>query len=457
MSGASIAHTVVPDAASHTAAADAQLSGIYTSTTEVTAAPALQAIGTTAPSVEKPNTTAAPLSQPSPLGIPIPVSGSATELSSAASAAVNAPPIPTTIAANSSPNSNERNTRSTTSGNSSKPTPLSLAPSSTTAPSVSPSRLQSQSASSVVPPPSRFLRSPKGFQTHRQNTLSESIPRQTILKALASTKSRGPLSAGLEPGSALSANKMDSLTINTPGSGMTDGSLKHPLQSPCFFHERFDDVINIDKVLEEVKAASEYTSHHRLLQTATGVREVARQLGRKPIKMHVKSVMIVTKARDNTLVTLTREVAHWLMKTPRYGSDLGVNVYVDEKLQKSKRFDSEGLIKSEPRFASMLKYWTPDLCWTSPEKFDLVLTLGGDGTVLFTSWLFQRVVPLILSFSLGSLGFMTNFPFDMYKEHLDKVLTEGMRVNMRMRFTCTVYRDSKGQMEEAEQFEVLNG
>lgn len=249
---------------------------------------------------------------------------------------------------------------------------------------------------------------------------------------------------------------MDSLTINTPGSGMTDGSLKHPLQSPCFFHEKFDDVINIDKVLEEVQADAEYTSHHRLLRTAAGVREVARQLGRKPIKMQVKSVMIVTKARDNTLVTLTREVAHWLMKTPRYGSNLGVNVYVDEKLQKSKRFDAEGLIKAEPRFTSMLKYWTPDLCWTSPEKFDLVLTLGGDGTVLFTSWLFQRVVPPILSFSLGSLGFMTNFPFDMYKEHLDKVLTEGMRINMRMRFTCTVYRNSKGEMEEAEQFEVLN-
>ena len=250
---------------------------------------------------------------------------------------------------------------------------------------------------------------------------------------------------------------MDSLTINTPGSIPDSG--KHPLQSPCFFHEKFDGVVNIDKVIEEVQAASEseYMSHSRLLQTATGVREVSRQLGRRPIKMQVKSVMIVTKARDNTLVTLTREVAHWLMKTPRYGSDLGVTVYVDEKLKKSKRFDAEGLIRSEPHFAEMLNYWTPDLCWTSPEKFDLVLTLGGDGTVLFTSWLFQRIVPPILSFSLGSLGFMTNFPFEMYKEHLDRVLTEGMRINMRMRFTCTVYRDSKGQMEEAEQFEVLNG
>ena len=314
-----------------------------------------------------------------------------------------------------------------------------------------------QIQSNLVQPSSSFLRSPKSFRSRRQNALSiESIPRQTVLKALASA--RGPFSAGLEPSAAFK-NKMDSLTINTLGSAMPDG-LKHPLQSPCFFHEKFDDVINIDKVLEEVKEVqddSNYTSHHGLLQTATGVREVARQLGRRPVKMQVRSVMIVTKARDNTLVTLTREVAHWLMKTPRYGSDMGVTVYVDEKLQKSKRFDAEGLVRAEPRFAGMLKYWTPDLCWKSPGKFDLVLTLGGDGTVLFTSWLFQQIVPPILSFSLGSLGFLTNFPFEMYKEHLDNVLTEGMRINLRMRFTCTVYRGNKGQMEEAEQFEVLNG
>lgn len=234
------------------------------------------------------------------------------------------------------------------------------------------------------------------------------------------------------------------------------------MQSPCFFHKRFDDAVNLQKVLEEV-TDDEWLSHSRLLQTATGVREVSKQLQRRPIKRAVKNVMIVTKARDNSLVHLTHDLAEWLLSTPRYGSNLGVNVYVDAKLRHSKRFDAQGLIQKNPAFEHMIQYWTPDLCWTSPEKFDLVLTLGGDGTVLFTSWLFQRIVPPVLCFSLGSLGFLTNFEFENYKSHLNAVMGDvGMRVNLRMRFTCTVFRKDRskgaeaGAVEEGEQFEVLN-
>ena len=253
------------------------------------------------------------------------------------------------------------------------------------------------------------------------------------------------------------------------------------LQSPCFFHRRFDDAVNLDRVVEEI-SGDEGMSHSRLMQTATGVREVSKQLRRRPIKRAVRTVMIVTKARDHDLVTMTRELAEWLMSTPRYGSGVGVHVYVDAKLRHSKRFDAAGLVQKNARFEELLDYWTPHLCWSSPDRFDLVLTLGGDGTVLFTSWLFQRIVPPVLSFSLGSLGFLTNFQFDDYREHLDRVMGDaGMKVNLRMRFTCTVYRcknrPSDGrrrrrsrrrrgaegadavdppELEQGEQFEVLN-
>ncbi|KAL2072590.1 hypothetical protein VTL71DRAFT_11933 [Oculimacula yallundae] len=307
--------------------------------------------------------------------------------------------------------------------------------------------------------------------THRKNALSvESIPRQSIIKALAaSARTHNPRDLSLT--GMVSAHQMEnrrgSSASQMLSAALTDLAIRNgtpttprfnALQSPCFYHERFDDVLNIDKVLEEIRG-NEWMSHSRLLATATGVREISKQLQRRPIKRAVRNVMIVTKARDNQLVHLTRELATWLMSTPRYGSDLGVNVYVDAKLQNSKRFGAEKILEEHPRFQRLLKYWKPEMCRNQPEKFDLVLTLGGDGTVLFTSWLFQGIVPPILSFSLGSLGFLTNFEYDKFKEQLNKVMgEEGMRVSMRMRFTCTVYKGgaTRNGAEEAEQFEVLN-
>ncbi|KAH8179714.1 ATP-NAD kinase domain-containing protein [Sarocladium implicatum] len=323
--------------------------------------------------------------------------------------------------------------------------------------------------------------------SHRRNNQSDTIPRQTIIKALASVarnnkpealslnsmlSAQNSLSAAADdaaatggdhqalPSSAASSQKLaDALNdLALRRSNFTPTTALPALQSPCFYHQRFDDAVNIDKVLEEIKN-DDAMSHSRLVRTATGVREVSKQLQRRPIRRAVKNVMIVTKARDNQLVHLTRELATWLLATPRYGSDLGVNVYVDAKLRNSKRFNARGITAENDRFQDMLRYWTPDLCWSQPDKFDLVLTLGGDGTVLFTSWLFQRVVPPILSFSLGSLGFMTTFEFEKYKEHLTRVMgDDGMKVNLRMRFTCTVWRANGvgGEMDEGEQFEVLN-
>lgn len=336
--------------------------------------------------------------------------------------------------------------------------------------------------SSLAPSTSTSIRSPKSLFSYLKNTRSTEIPRQTIMKALASrppgsTNTSLPLAASLtglltstetdrvQNPNTLSSQRLSTALANLQSAAFTERSppsTRLPLRSPCFFHQRFDDAVNIDKVLEDV-ADDEWLSHSRLMHTATGVREVSKQLQRRPIKRAVRNIMIVTRARDNKLVYLTRDLAEWLLTTPRYGGDVGINVYVDAKLRTSKRFDAPRLLQKDSRFEHMLKYWTPDLCWTSPERFDLVLTLGGDGTVLFTSWLFQRVVPPILSFALGSLGFLTNFEFDEYKSHLDRIMGEGgMRVNLRMRFTCTVWRVDRsagaeqGVVEEGEQFEVLN-
>jgi NAD+ kinase len=49
------------------------------------------------------------------------------------------------------------------------------------------------------------------------------------------------------------------------------------MRSPCFVHKTFGASIDLERVIDECRA--EEMTHHNLLQTATGVREVARQLG----------------------------------------------------------------------------------------------------------------------------------------------------------------------------------
>jgi NAD+ kinase len=61
-------------------------------------------------------------------------------------------------------------------------------------------------------------------------------------------------------------------------------------------------------------------------------------------------------------------------------------------------------------------------------------------------------VPPVLPFALGSLGFLTNFDFADHQSVMDSVLDAGIRVNLRMRFTCTVYRAvafEEGQVRKA--------
>lgn len=73
----------------------------------------------------------------------------------------------------------------------------------------------------------------------------------------------------------------------------------------------------------------------QLAETAVGVREMSKQLGRlfytrrsasgslctgrARIRANIQSVLIVTKARDNRLIKLTRELALYLMLKPRHG------------------------------------------------------------------------------------------------------------------------------------------
>ncbi|KAF9163217.1 hypothetical protein BGX20_001404 [Mortierella sp. AD010] len=180
------------------------------------------------------------------------------------------------------------------------------------------------------------------------------------------------------------------------------------------------------------------TPTSRLAESAVSVREVSKKIGRARVKWETpKTVMIVTKPGDDSLLGITKKIALWMI------SNRGFIVFVDEKLKDVPKFKYPSFLKSTKHgydYTQSLKFWTAYLCAEDAHLFDFVITLGGDGTVLFTSWLFQRIVPPILPFSAGSLGFLTPFPTGDYKDIISTCLEDGVRVNLRMRFSCTIYR-----------------
>ncbi|KAI5609435.1 NAD kinase b, partial [Silurus asotus] len=73
---------------------------------------------------------------------------------------------------------------------------------------------------------------------------------------------------------------------------------------------------------------------------------------------------------------------------------------------------------------------------------DLIVCLGGDGTLLYASSLFQGSVPPVMAFHLGSLGFLTPFKFESYKTEVDKVFAGNAAVVLRSRLKVKVLKGS---------------
>lgn len=213
--------------------------------------------------------------------------------------------------------------------------------------------------------------------------------------------------------------------------------------------------------------SSRLLTKKQLSDMAWGVRELSKRLGSIRLKLKVRTVFLLTKAHDESLIENTREVAKWLLSEDRAVRYI---VYVEENLKDHKKFNAKGLLedlerqkqkKKEqnpdsdgdqvPSGASTpngkkerrLRYWNNEMCRNRPHTFDFAVTLGGDGTVLYASWLFQRIMPPVLSFALGSLGFLTKFDYGNFEETLTKSFRDGVTVSLRLRFEGTVMRSQK--------------
>lgn len=86
------------------------------------------------------------------------------------------------------------------------------------------------------------------------------------------------------------------------------------------------------------------------------------------------------------------------------------------------------------------------------DRADLVVVLGGDGTLIHAASVLKgRAVP-ILGVNLGSLGFMTEIPRDDVFSAIDDVFAGRGEIASRMKLSCRVYRDDKLLLQD----DVLN-
>ncbi|TPX74415.1 NAD+ kinase [Chytriomyces confervae] len=226
------------------------------------------------------------------------------------------------------------------------------------------------------------------------------------------------------------------------------------------------------------RASGAKKTHIRLANTAVGLREVAKKIGKRTLQWESppKTIMVVTKIHDPELVGATKELALWLV------NECQMTVLVEERLRELPEFAAfsdldeyniiteygaspfvatSGLTRTSvtgnpplngtnatsisnivakpqhqhvpPSPSGLLE---PNILFWSPEDFqkplvndplsskiDLIVTLGGDGTVLFTAGLFSNVkVPPIVPFDLGSLGFLAVFEFEKAKDTLRRIL-----------------------------------
>eukprot|EP00172_Hildenbrandia_rubra_P000010 Plantae.Rhodophyta-Hildenbrandia_rubra.ctg10058.p1 GENE.Plantae.Rhodophyta-Hildenbrandia_rubra.ctg10058~~Plantae.Rhodophyta-Hildenbrandia_rubra.ctg10058.p1 ORF type:complete len:738 (+),score=122.87 Plantae.Rhodophyta-Hildenbrandia_rubra.ctg10058:108-2216(+) len=85
-------------------------------------------------------------------------------------------------------------------------------------------------------------------------------------------------------------------------------------------------------------------------------------------------------------------------------------------------------------------------------EVDLVVCLGGDGLILHASTLFDTAVPPVVSFNLGSLGFLTPFDFKDFQSEMSAFVNGNCLLSLRMRLTCAILRNG----EVFKEFNVLN-
>ncbi|KAH7834009.1 hypothetical protein Vadar_011885 [Vaccinium darrowii] len=164
--------------------------------------------------------------------------------------------------------------------------------------------------------------------------------------------------------------------------------------------------------------------------------------------------MLMWKSTPKT-VLLLKKLGQELMEEAK---EVASFLYHQEKMCVLVEPDVHDIFARIPGFGFVQTFYSQD---TSDlhERVDFVACLGGDGVILHASNLFRGAVPPVVSFNLGSLGFLTSHNFEDFRQDLKQVICgnntmDGVYITLRMRLRCEIYRNGKAMPGKV--FDVLN-
>jgi len=156
------------------------------------------------------------------------------------------------------------------------------------------------------------------------------------------------------------------------------------------------------------------------------------------------TVLVIKKVRDATVIPPFIQLVKWFIEKKR------MVVFVEEAIM-----DDTMLTQNQsftPHIREKLMTFTEgkdDLT----DKIDFIVCLGGDGTLLYASSLFQQSVPPIMAFHLGSLGFLTPFEIDNFEQQITHVLEGHAALTLRSRLRCIVMKKTENSTNSSNSVE----
>jgi len=248
---------------------------------------------------------------------------------------------------------------------------------------------------------------------------------------------------------------------------------------------------NYSLVLEEKDSAEQSCSSEdevslrTRMKTGLELRTTTQQYTWMRWKDKPKSVLLVAKQGDVKVTQKLQEIAYWIDsqgchvilepdlwdevqgKTPKMQPDpsprkvcwcagdcecakLPPKIKQKEpSTQKWRWAEAQAGQVTSPGFLDRCRTWAPQQDKLE-ECIDLVICVGGDGTLCWASGLFIRAMPPVMAFAGGSLGFLTPFPIQDWMKVLVPILgcmnevAPPLQVACRGRFEMRLTRHDEG-------------